>query len=122
MILKNLQNDFKGSNWKHEIDVRDFIQSNYEPYDGNEDFLTEATERTKSLWNKLSEMFEVERKKGVYDAETRLPQSIDTYGAGYIDRDNEVIVGLQTDAPLKRGIFPKGGIRMVEKALQSYGY
>ena len=122
MILQNLQNDFKGSNWKHEIDVRDFIQANYEAYDGDESFLAGPTDRTRHLWDVLSEMFEVEREKGVYDAETRLPQSIDTYGAGYIDRDSEVIVGLQTDAPLKRGIFPKGGIRMVEKALQSYGY
>lgn len=122
MVLKNLQTDFKGSNWKQEIDVRDFIQANYVPYQGDESFLTSATDRTKKLWNILSEMFEIEREKGVYDAETRLPQSIDTYGAGYIDKDSEVIVGLQTDAPLKRGIFPKGGIRMVEKALQSYGY
>ena len=122
MVLKNLQTDFKGSNWKHEIDVRDFIQANYVPYQGDESFLTSATDRTKKLWNILSDMFEKEREKGVYDAETRLPQSIDTYGAGYIDKDSEVIVGLQTDAPLKRGIFPKGGIRMVEKALQSYGY
>lgn len=122
MVLKNLQTDFKGSNWKHEIDVRDFIQANYVPYQGDESFLTSATDRTKKLWNILSDMFEIEREKGVYDAETRLPQSIDTYGAGYIDKDSEVIVGLQTDAPLKRGIFPKGGIRMVEKALQSYGY
>lgn len=122
MVLKNLQTDFNGSNWKHEIDVRDFIQANYVPYQGDESFLTSATDRTKKLWNILSDMFEIEREKGVYDAETRLPQSIDTYGAGYIDKDCEVIVGLQTDAPLKRGIFPKGGIRMVEKALQSYGY
>ena len=72
--------------------------------------------------DKLSEMFKIEREKGVYDAETRLPQGIDTYGPGYIDKDNEVIVGLQTDAPLKRGIFPKGGIRMVENSLNAYGY
>ena len=122
MILQNLQNDFKGSNWKREIDVRDFIQSNYEAYDGDESFLVGPTERTNHLWNVLSKMFEVEREKGVYDAETKLPQSIDTYGAGYIDKDSEVVVGLQTDVPLKRGIFPKGGIRMVEKALKSYGY
>ena len=122
MILQNLQNDFKGSNWKREIDVRDFIQSNYEAYDGDESFLVGPTERTNHLWDVLSKMFEVEREKGVYDAETKLPQSIDTYGAGYIDKDSEVIVGLQTDVPLKRGIFPKGGIRMVEKALKSYGY
>ena len=122
MILQNLQNDFKGSNWKREIDVRDFIQSNYEAYDGDESFLAGPTERTTHLWNLLSKMFEVEREKGVYDAETTMPQSIDTYGAGYIDRESEVVVGLQTDVPLKRGIFPKGGIRMVEKALKSYGY
>ena len=93
MILQNLQNDFKGSNWKREIDVRDFIQSNYEAYDGDESFLVGPTERTNHLWNVLSKMFEVEREKGVYDAETKLPQSIDTYGAGYIDKDSEVVVG-----------------------------
>ena len=122
MILQNLQNDFNGFNWKREIDVRDFIQANYEPYYGDETFLAGPTNRTLQLWDLLSKMFEVEREKGVYDVETKLPQSIDAYGAGYIDRDKEVIVGLQTDAPLKRGIFPKGGIRMVEKALNSYGY
>lgn len=74
------------------------------------------------MWNKLTEMFKVEREKGVYDTETKLPQSITTYGPGYIDKDNEVVVGLQTDAPLKRGIFPKGGIRMVENSLEAYGY
>ena len=74
------------------------------------------------VWNKLTEMFKVEREKGVYDAETKLPQGIDVYGPGYIDKENEVIVGLQTDAPLKRGIFPKGGIRMVENSLEAYGY
>ena len=122
MVLENLQNDFKGLNWKHEIDVRDFIQSNYEPYDGDESFLASATARTEKLWTILLSMFDTEREKGVYDAETKLPQTIDTYGAGYIDKESEVVVGLQTDAPLKRGIFPKGGIRMVEKALQAYGY
>ena len=122
MELKNLQQDFKGTSWKHEIDVRDFIQHNYEPYDGDESFLAPASEKTKKLWDKLTEMFKIEREKGVYDAETKLPQSIDTYGPGYIDKDNEVIVGVQTDAPLKRGIFPKGGIRMVEAALKAYGY
>ncbi len=122
MVLQNLQNDFKGSNWKHEIDVRDFIQANYEPYDGDESFLAAPTARTQALWDKLSEMFVVEREKGVYDAETSLPQTLDTYGAGYIDKENEVIVGLQTDAPLKRAIFPRGGIRMVESALKAYGY
>ncbi|MBQ8737014.1 MAG: formate C-acetyltransferase [Bacteroidaceae bacterium] len=122
MKLTNCVESFDGFIWKREINVRDFIQHNYTPYDGDESFLTGPTEKTLKIWSKLSEMFKVEREKGVYDAETKLPQSIDTYGAGYIDKDNEVIVGLQTDAPLKRGIFPKGGIRMVESALEAYGY
>ena len=122
MELKDLQLDFKGSTWKHEIDVRDFIQHNYEPYNGDESFLAGPADSTKKLWGKLTEMFKVEREKGVYDAETKLPQSIDTYGPGYIDKDLETIVGVQTDKPLKRGIFPKGGIRMVEAALKAYGY
>ena len=105
-----------------EIDVRDFIQHNYEPYAGDESFLAGPAESTKKLWGKLTEMFKIEREKGVYDAETKLPQSIDTYGPGYIDKDLETIVGVQTDKPLKRGIFPKGGIRMVEAALKAYGY
>ena len=122
MKLSNCIESFYGFIWKREINVRDFIQHNYTPYDGDESFLAGPTERTKKIWDKLSEMFKVEREKGVYDAETKLPQSIDTYGAGYIDKENEVIVGLQTDAPLKRGIFPRGGIRMVESALEAYGY
>ncbi len=122
MKLSNCIESFDGFIWKREINVRDFIQHNYTPYDGDESFLAGPTERTRKIWDKLSEMFKVEREKGVYDAETKLPQSIDTYGAGYIDKENEVIVGLQTDAPLKRGIFPRGGIRMVESALEAYGY
>ncbi|MDH8701361.1 formate C-acetyltransferase [Dysgonomonadaceae bacterium PH5-43] len=114
--------DFKGEVWKKEINVRDFIQSNYTPYDGDDSFLVGPTEKTTKVWNKLTEMFATEREKGVYDAETKMPQSIDAYGAGYIDKENEVIVGVQTDAPLKRGIFPKGGIRMVENGLNAYGY
>ena len=81
-----------------------------------------ATEKTQKVWNRLTEIFKVEREKGVVDAETSLPKSIDTYGPGYIDQENEVIVGLQTDAPLKRGIFPKGGICMLENASKAYGY
>ncbi len=122
MKLSNCVDSFDGFIWKREINVRDFIQHNYTPYEGDESFLAGPTERTLKIWAQLSEMFKVEREKGVYDAETKLPQSIDTYGAGYIDKENEVIVGLQTDAPLKRGIFPKGGIRMVESALKAYGY
>lgn len=122
MDLKDIQSNFKGNVWKAEINVRDFIQCNYTPYEGDDSFLTGSTEKTRKVWNKLTELFVVEREKGVVDAETRLPQSIDTYGPGYIDKENEVIFGLQTDAPLKRGIFPKGGIRMVENALKAYGY
>ena len=81
-----------------------------------------SSERTRKVWNRLTEMFKVEREKGVYDAETKIPSSIDAYGPGYIDQDNEVIVGLQTDAPLKRGIYPRGGWRMVENGLKAYGY
>lgn len=113
---------FKGELWKKEINVRDFIQNNYTPYTGDDSFLKPSSEKTHKVWNKLTEMFKVEREKGVYDTETKLPQSITTYGPGYIDKDNEVVVGLQTDAPLKRGIFPKGGIRMVENSLEAYGY
>lgn len=123
--MENLQSywsDFKGNLWKKEINVRDFIQNNYTPYTGDESFLVGATENTKAVWSKLTEMFKEEIEKGVYDAETRYPQSIDTYGPGYISKDNESIVGLQTDAPLKRGIYPKGGLRMVENSLNAYGY
>ena len=122
MELKNLQTDFKGSVWKREIDVRDFIQHNYDPYDGDESFLAGPTDATNKLWGKLSEMVKVEREKGVYDAETKIPQTLDAYGPGYIDKNLEKIVGVQTDMPLKRGIFPRGGIRMVESALKAYGY
>ncbi len=113
---------FKGTEWKHEINVRNFIQANYTPYTGDDKFLESSTDRTRAVWNKLTEMFKVEREKGVYDTETKIPSGIDAYGAGYIDKDNEVIVGLQTDAPLKRGIYPRGGWRMVENALKAYGY
>lgn len=113
---------FKGETWKKEINVRDFIQNNYTPYEGDDAFLVESSEKTRKVWAKLTGMFEVEREKGIYDTETKIPQAIDAYGPGYIDKENEVIVGLQTDAPLKRGIFPKGGIRMVENSLHAYGY
>ena len=99
-------NNFKGQLWKKEINVRDFIQENYTPYHGDDSFLVDSTEKTKKVWSKLTELFKVEREKGIYDAETKFPQGITTYGPGYIDKDSEVIVGLQTDAPLKRGIFP----------------
>lgn len=121
-VISDLWSQFDGEVWKNEINVRDFIQSNYKPYYGDGDFLVSATEKTKSLWKQLEHLFEIERTKGVVDAETVKPQSISTYGPGYIDKDNEVIVGLQTDAPLKRGIYPKGGVRMVENSLSAYGF
>ena len=113
---------FRGNQWKKEINVRDFIQSNYTPYDGDDSFLVESTEKTKKVWNKLTEMFKKERAKGIYDVETKTPQSIDAYGPGYIEKDLEVIVGLQTDVPLKRGIYPKGGLSMVKNSLEAFGY
>jgi formate C-acetyltransferase len=107
--------------WQKDIDVRNFIQQNYQPYEGNETFLSPATERTKRLWNQLNSLFVEERRKGVLDI-SQIPSSITSHGPGYIDRQNEVIVGLQTEAPLKRAIMPNGGLRMVLNALETYGY
>ena len=104
MLQKEQWQGFEGRLWKEEINVRDFIQNNYKPYEGDDSFLKDSSDKTKKVWDKLTEMFKVEREKGVYDAETKLPQGIDTYGPGYIDKENEVIVGLQTDAPLKQKI------------------
>ncbi len=115
-------NKFSGELWKKEINVRDFIQENYKPYLGDESFLKKSSEKTQKVWDKLTELLSEERAKGVYDAETKKPQAIDAYGPGYIEKDSEVIVGVQTDVPLKRGIYPKGGLRVVEKALKAYGY
>ncbi len=113
---------FTGDLWKKEINVRDFIQNNYTPYEGDDSFLADATDATKKLWDKLTEMFKEEQAKGVYDVETKTPSALDAYGPGYIDKDLEKIVGVQTDKPLKRGIFPRGGLRMVQSSLEAYGY
>ncbi len=107
--------------WQKEINVRDFIQQNYEPYEGDGSFLAPATERTKKLWAGLNELFVEERKKGVLDI-SQVPSSITSHAPGYIDRPNEIVVGLQTEAPLKRAIMPNGGFRMVLSALKAYGY
>src|ERR1044072_8881025 len=107
--------------WQTDIDVRDFIQQNYEPFEGDETFLAPATERTKNMWDKLQELFVEERRKGLLDI-SQIPSSITAHAPGYIDRDNELIVGLQTDAPLKRAIMPNGGFRMIVNALKTYGY
>ncbi len=108
--------------WTDGIDVRDFIQRNYTPYEGEADFLAPATERTTGIWSKLCAMFPEERAKGIYDVDASTPSTITSHAPGYIDADNELIVGLQTDAPLKRAIIPNGGWRMVEGALETYGY
>jgi len=107
--------------WQKEIDVRDFIQQNYTPYEGDASFLAPATERTKKLWDQLNKLFVEERKKGVLDI-SQIPSSITAHAPGYIDRDNEIIFGLQTEAPLKRAIMPNGGFRMIVNALKTYGY
>jgi formate C-acetyltransferase len=112
---------FQPGLWQREINVRDFIQQNYAPYDGDDSFLTPATPRTKTLWATLNELFVEERRKGVLDV-SQIPSSITAHKPGYIDRDHEIIVGLQTDAPLKRAIMPNGGLRMVLSALKAYGY
>ena len=113
----------KSGEWTSEIDVRGFIQVNYKPYDGDSKFLAGVTEKTKKLWNKVLELYKKERENGgVLDADCKTPSSINAYEAGYIDKDLEEIVGLQTDAPLKRAIMPNGGIRIVEKSAESYGF
>jgi len=111
---------FQPGLWQKEINVRDFIQLNYEPYEGDELFLAGPTQRTKTLWNRLNDMFLEERRQGVLDI-SQVPSSIVAHAPGYIDRPNEIIVGLQTDAPLKRAIMPNGGLRMVVTALKAYG-
>lgn len=113
---------FKTGKWENEINVSDFIRENYTEYTGDEKFLAPPTDATDQLWKQLSGMFKVEREKGIYDAETKIPSQIDAYGPGYINKELEKIVGLQTDKPLKRGIFPNGGLRMVEQGLEAYGY
>jgi formate C-acetyltransferase len=107
--------------WIKDINVRDFIQQNYKPYEGDESFLVTATPRTNKLWDKLNDLFVEERRKGVLEI-SQIPSSITAHGPGYIDKENEVIVGLQTEAPLKRAIMPNGGFRMVLNALKTYGY
>ena len=113
---------FEPGNWAREVDVRDFILKNITPYEGDSTFLEGPTERTTRLWEKVCELTKEENNKGVLEAETSKPATITTYGPGYIDKELEQIVGLQADAPLKRGIMPQGGIRVIQTALKSYGY
>ncbi|WP_238881299.1 formate C-acetyltransferase [Clostridium sp. YIM B02551] len=114
--------EFKEGTWQEKIDVRNFIQKNYTPYEGDDKFLQGITDKTKKVWDKSSELILEEIKKGIIDVATDRVSGIDSYEAGYIDKENEVIVGLQTDAPLKRIVNPFGGWRMVEQSLEAYGY
>lgn len=114
---------FVGGAWQNEINVRDFIQANYKEYTGDANFLCGATERTKKLMAQVQDLFAKERKKGgVLDVDTETVSSLINYAPGYIDKENELIVGMQTDAPLKRGVNPFGGIRMARQACAAYGY
>lgn len=113
---------FKGGLWRDTIDVRDFIQRNYTPYEGDASFLAGPTARTTALWQSVADRFPEERAKGVLDVSHDVPSTITAHAPGWIDRDAELIVGLQTDAPLKRAIMPNGGWRMVAGALETYGY
>ena len=114
---------FVGGKWQQEINVRDFIQKNYTPYDGDSSFLAEPTGATTKLWQECCDLLKKERENGgVLDMDTKIVSTITSHGAGYIDKDLETIVGLQTDKPLKRSMQPFGGIRMAESACKSYGY
>ncbi|HEX6345880.1 formate C-acetyltransferase [Umezawaea sp.] len=113
---------FRGEDWRGGIDVRGFIQANYTPYEGGAGFLCGPTDRTSNLWNGLEGLFALERERGVLDIDTHTPSSITAHRPGYLDRSTEIIVGLQTDAPLKRAIMPNGGLRMVQASLDAYGY
>ena len=126
MLEKEQWEGFEGRLWKEEINVRDFIQKNYKPYDGDESFLADPTDATNKLWGRLQELQKEERAKGgVLDMETEVVSGLTAYGPGYIDeslKDLEKIVGLQTDKPLKRAFMPYGGIKMAEQSCENYGY
>ena len=114
---------FTAGVWQDEINVRDFIQKNYKEYTGDSEFLSGATERTNTLMKKLQAMFDLERQfGGVLDIDTDTVSSLTSYSPGYLDKEKELIVGLQTNRPLKRGVNPFGGIRMARQACEAYGY
>ena len=117
------QHGFTAGDWQQAIDVRSFIQANYTPYDGDSAFLSGATSRTTNLWDQCKTLIMEEHNRGgVYDIDTKTVTAIAAHDPGYIDKENEIIVGLQTDAPLKRAINPWGGVRVVEAACKEYGY
>ena len=114
---------FNAGVWQDEINVRDFIQKNYKAYEGNAEFLAGPTERTNELMKKLNELFALERQYGgVLDIDTATVSSLTSFSPGYIDKENEIIVGMQTNRPLKRSVNPFGGMRMVRQACEAYGY
>ncbi|WP_413160598.1 formate C-acetyltransferase [Capilliphycus salinus ALCB114379] len=113
---------FVPGQWTTEVNVRDFIQKNYTPYEGNDSFLSSATENTQTLWEKVKFLMAQEREQGILELETKTPSTITSHAPGFIAQDLEKIVGLQTDKPLKRGIMPYGGIRVVRGAVEAYGY
>ncbi|WP_284117891.1 formate C-acetyltransferase [Streptomyces fragilis] len=113
---------FAGDGWRERVDVRDFVQANYTPYEGDASFLAGPTDRTRAVWGKVSALFPEERRRGIHDVDAATPSTITSHAPGFIDRERELIVGLQTDAPLKRAIMPNGGLRMVENGLRAYGY
>ena len=116
-------NGFRGETWKKEINVRDFIQNNYTLYEGDDSFLEQPTERTRKLFAKFEDLLRQEQEKGgVLDIDTSRATSLINYGAGYLDKELELIVGYQTEKPLTRGVNPFGGIRMARSACEAYGY
>lgn len=121
--MRNEWTGFHGETWRECVDVRNFIQQNYKPYEGEAQFLCGPTQRTKMLREKLDKLFAEERENGgVLDIDTETVTSLTNYPPGYLDKENELIVGLQTDRPLRRGINPFGGINMTRNACKSYGY
>ncbi|MCK5867280.1 MAG: formate acetyltransferase, partial [Mycoplasmataceae bacterium] len=114
---------FKGYQWKHEVDVREFIMKNYKPYEGDDKFLQGATEATNKLWAQVMQLTKEEiAKGGVWDVDTSVVSSVDSHGPGYLNKELEKIVGVQTEKPFKRAFMPYGGVRMAVKANQAYGY
>ena len=113
---------FRSGQWQRTVDVRSFIQKNLTPYTGDERFLAGPTDRTKKVWKRCEELLLQELHQGILDVETHIISGIDNFAPGYIDKENEVIVGLQTDAPLKRIVNLYGGTRMAKSALEQYGY
>ena len=122
-MMREEWNNFTSGIWVKEVNVRDFIQKNYTPYEGDDSFLCDATQNTKDLWAQVMELTKEEREKGgVLDMDTNIISTITSHGPGYLNKDKETIVGFQTDKPFKRALQPNGGIRMAVKACEDNGY